>query len=472
MCRAVGYALFIFLLASPCLQAQRANLCERVHEITNGTRRREDGLRGVHLRVASGQWDWMDDFLRWDENTKSWTGLEVELLETLSRLAGFTYEYVMISGLVNSTNYTKHLIRAMHEHDLVACGYWMMTPRRLAAGATSPYGFLETNIYLVTAPPLVEDFTLKVVLSCLTPFSPALWATFVALTIGTGIVFRKIEGEGEEKPEKHAKRRLKRSLTDYADAIYDSMGHFTGANGFVPKTPAGKILMTSWAWCSVFLLSAFTANLASFLVVKATLKADFGSMEEALAQHRSISMSRGWPQHAWFSHAHPDYAQTIPTMESLEDMGRKIVNRTYDAALLGKFEMDKITHDPSVNPKCTLTHVGEPVLRTRGGWVVLQDMDTSCTLLVREVLEIWFLRLEMEGRLGRFMWNTLHRKHSCAAVMKSKPQDDLKPLYVQNVLGILLLHGLGVLVAFFLWLVQGARKSLFASRIVEPPESV
>ena len=29
-----------------------------------------------------GVWGWMDNFLRWDENTKSWTGLEVELLET------------------------------------------------------------------------------------------------------------------------------------------------------------------------------------------------------------------------------------------------------------------------------------------------------------------------------------------------------------------------------------------------------
>ena len=70
---------------------------------------------------------------------------------------------------------------------------------------------------------------MKVVLSCLSPFSPALWATFVALTICTGIVFRKIEGEEEEKPEKHAKRRLKRSVTVYADAIYDSLGHFTGS---------------------------------------------------------------------------------------------------------------------------------------------------------------------------------------------------------------------------------------------------
>ena len=469
MCQAVGYALFIFLLASPCLHAQRANLCERAHEIANGTRLVEDGLRGVHLHVASDVWDWVDNFLRWDKNTKSWSGLEVDLLDRLSRLAGFTYDFVMVNGLLNSTSSTDALLQAMQNHDLVAGGYWQMTPPRLAARATTPYAFIDTNVYLVTAPPLVEELTMKVVLSCLTPFSPVLWATFVALTIGTGIVFRKIERVGEEQPDKQVKTHLKQSLTDYADAIYDSMGHFTGANGFVPKTAAGKVLMTSWAWCSVFLLSAFTANLASFLVVKADLKAGFSNMREAMAQDRVIAMPLGWAHQEWFANTYPSYAHSVATTEPLQDMGRNVLNRTYDSALLTKFDFTKLKHDPDVRPKCSLQSVGDPVLTTSAGWVVFHDMETHCTLLVREVLAVWFVRLEMEGRLREMVEDSIRRENACADVGKN--DDDLKPLYVQNVLGILVLHGLGVLVAFALWWAQ-ARKSQSESGIAGHPDSV
>ena len=214
----------------------------------------------------------------------------------------------------------------------------------------------------------------------------------------------------------------------------------------------------------VFLLSAFTANLASFLVVKADLKAGFSNVREAIAQHKTIAMSRGFSPHNWFAHAYPNYVHTVPVVESLEDMGRKLVTGTYDSALLAKFEIDKLRHDPEVNPKCTLRHVGDPVLTTQGGWVVFQDMETHCTLLVREVLAIWFLRLEMEGRLRQIVGNSIRRDDGCPEARK-KDDDDLKPLHVQNVLGILILHGLGMLVALVFWRVQAARTSQSESSI-------
>ena len=89
--------------------------------------------------------------------------------------------------------------------------------------------------------------------------------------------------------------------------------------------------------------------------------------------------------------------------------------------------------------------------------MVFQDVETYCTLLVREVLAIWFLRLEMKGALWQTVHESLVPRENCPVIMKSRDAE-LKPLYVQNALGILLLHGLGVLVAFFMWGVKVARK--------------
>ena len=207
----------------------------------------------------------------------------------------------------------------------------------------------------------------------------------------------------------------------------------------------------------VFLLAAFTANLASFLVAKQEAKRSFGSVREAVAQQKSIVMNHGWPQHEWFEHAYPGYTGSLLTTETVQDIGKKLVNGTYDSALLGQFEIEQLQQDPYVNPKCSLTHVGEPLLTTQGGWMVFQDVETYCTLLVREVLAIWFLRLEMQGALRQMVHESLVPRENCPVIMKSRDAE-LKPLYIQNVLGILLLHGLGVLVAFFMWGVKAARK--------------
>ena len=194
-------------------------------------------------------------------------------------------------------------------------------------------------------------------------------------------------------------------------------------------------------------------------------------MREAIAQHKTIAMSRGFSPHNWFAHAYPNYVHTVPVVESLEDMGRKLVTGTYDSALLAKVEIDKLRHDPEVNPKCTLTHVGDPVLTTQGGWVVFQDMETHCTLLVREVLAIWFLRLEMDGKLRQMVGDSIRQDEGCSKVLQ-KDDDDMTPLRVQNVLGILVLHGLGVLVAVVLWCMRGGWKSQSESSIAEDAVSV
>ena len=126
--------------------------------------------------------------------------------------------------------------------------------------------------------------------SFLAPFSPAVWISFIGLTILTGLAFQCLEASKNTDDYPDGPSRLWNGPI----SILKSVGHVTGAAGFRPKTWAGKILVTSWTWSVLLILSAYTANLASFLVIKAEQSAGFASAKQAVLLGEDFRAEPDW----------------------------------------------------------------------------------------------------------------------------------------------------------------------------------
>ncbi|CAL1163889.1 unnamed protein product, partial [Cladocopium goreaui] len=248
-------------------------LCDRKKQIANGSLSMEDGLKGAHLQIATGMWN--PTFLR--QNGGKFEGLEIDLLDELARRAGFTYE-LTFPNTTAVESWTVWLQETMAVADMVTYSYWTITPERMSLGAYSPYGFLDAGLVMITIPPEVKNFALNEVFSFLAPFSPAVWISFIGLTILTGLAFQCLEASKNTDDYPDGPSRLWNGPI----SIVKSVGHVTGAAGFRPKTWAGKILVTSWTWSVLLILSAYAANLASFLVIKAEQSAGFASAKQAV----------------------------------------------------------------------------------------------------------------------------------------------------------------------------------------------
>lgn len=73
-------------------------------------------------------------------------------------------------------------------------------------------------------------------------------------------------------------------------SLYLTTATFTSAGGqqFTPHSNAGRLFAFSWAlWC-LLTVSSYTANLASFLVVKRSAASGINSIQDAIQQNAQI----------------------------------------------------------------------------------------------------------------------------------------------------------------------------------------
>jgi len=452
----MGFRELLLLLCSYRLLAQRAYLCDRVHAITNGSISVDRGLQGIHLHIGSGIYD--TRFLRIND-LNQYEGLEIDLLDELARHAGFTYSIVIHDWTNLNISYRQALRQRKEMQDMITFAYWFITPSRMAMGAYSPYGFLDSMLFATVIPPEKAKFSFDEIFSFLTPFSPMVWISFIGSMVGTGLMYRCLEGAAndEDYPDGPKGALNCRYLMD---SIFKSFGHITGASGFSPKTWPGKILLISWTWCVVLILSAYTANLASFLVVKAENSVGFTNLKTAVTQGKTVSVQQGTPLESWFigyiEKNRPDYKhmQSVPLLP--EDRAMMLLREQSDAAIFPQFEVDILKQLPSVNPRCEMKTIGDPLLNIQAGWMVTNDAKEYCTNLVRDALAVWFLRMDLNGTLQSLVSKHLTPVVTCPESVDQAASDATR-LEIENMLGILSMHGVVAVVALILFCAEHCR---------------
>jgi len=81
--------------------------------------------------------------------------------------------------------------------------------------------------------------------------------------------------------------------------------------------------------------------------------------------------------------------------------------------------------------------------------MVLNEMTEHCTNLVRDVLAVWFLRMDLDGSLAEQVRRALLPTETCPAATESA-ETDTSALSVEDMLGIFSVHAALVLLAVLL----------------------
>ncbi|CAE7508392.1 GRID1 [Symbiodinium sp. CCMP2456] len=453
-----GAFLWNAVLIGSCCHGSRTFLCDNADRIRNGTLAQEDGLRDMHIEVGTGIWD--ERFLALDETTGAYVGLEVKLLEELSRRGRFTYS-LNFHNWTSSSTWLEQLQDAIGRFDLVTYAYWFITPERMSIGAYSPYGILDAVYWAVVMEETKDAIDLEEIFSFLTPFSGAVWLSFLGLMVATGLMYRVLEvGRNSEDFPDGPQRSCKCKVwMQCMDAIFQSSGHITGASSFSPRTWAGKILVMSWTWCVVLILAAYTANLASFLVVQAKSQPSFSSLSGAVNKNKNVCVAANSADHDWFRATFPNYRNLIPVAGGPTERARRLREGTCDVATLAKFEYEFLRQSHSVNPNCYMQTIGEPLQSTAAGWMVLNDVTDSCTSLVRDVLGLWLLQMELDGTLRSIVKKSLMPVGNCVTEVNPR-ESTAGQLKFESMLGIFTLHAVGVGTAVLFHFSSGAPKAV------------
>ena len=250
----------------------KQNYCDRQREIYNGTKKIPDALSGLKLNCGILVYESKEErefyFNLRDDGTidEKDPGLFAEILDEVARRGNFTWRdsfgILRDPRVYNNKTWVDLLDWSIQTYD-VSVDYWMKAETRLARGIYFPEGFFDSSIVVISHKDQaqIEDDTAINWMAFWEPFEPSVWALIAFFVLVTGLIYRLLEIWNPLADERTA-------LNEKEDMIFYTSMTLLQHLLFRPQTHPARILAFSWTFCALIIGSAYTANLASFLVAQ------------------------------------------------------------------------------------------------------------------------------------------------------------------------------------------------------------
>jgi hypothetical protein len=290
----------------------RQNFCKLLHKVQNNNITGYSVLKGRTIHVGYNR----DGSNHYTTNAAAYpyrptSGFLVSLFEEFARRGQFHVNYVLTPNLTtykSSTAFVQGLVSASFRPQELPLVSPCMLPRHqvpymdllagqpigdIAARRQLGYGVLDG----------VADFTVVLVAKLnvtppvfklwafLEPFQNVLWGWIAGLVFFHALLYYIIERV--ERRVAGAPKEEVISLT-LPNATFQALGDLAQADTYVSPTGlAGKILRTGWGLFLVIIVSSYTANLTSFLIVRPPVKYTVENIDDANLRSQTLCMRYG-----------------------------------------------------------------------------------------------------------------------------------------------------------------------------------
>lgn len=181
--------------------------------------------------------------------------------------------------------------------DLGASDFWVTRERADMSGFS--HEIYEEHLYLwVPRPALEGDIGFfEAATKIFKPFAASLWLTLAAIVVGTATINTWLQSLGgpEESVQdvlttdaSKAAKGAREAVSWLAELRRSSIRLLSGTVAEDGPTPAQSIANVGWAILTLLTLTAYTANLAAFLVVRSPASITIGSMHDAVQQRVTL----------------------------------------------------------------------------------------------------------------------------------------------------------------------------------------
>ncbi|CAK0904523.1 unnamed protein product [Prorocentrum cordatum] len=254
------------------------------------------------------------------------------------------------------------------------------------------------------------------------------------------------------------------------NSLFMGMTSYTGSQPFAPRTNTGKMLSLTYSFFILLLVSAYTANLAVFLVVEQSVNV-CNSFDTCVSDGRHVCVMGGTELDEWLTGSYGHLDRSHKVVRTTASPWSGLVDGECDIvvdSVIG-YEIAKVSKDS--NPDCTLSRSGEATLQHYGGgWMTRTDYADKCTPVLRDALAVHMLTLSTSGEIQGMLDSFLRAQQSQTACADSdgKVSTEVEGLDWDAMLGPLVIHAIGVALAFALYIFRIFRKRRRRSK--EPAE--
>lgn len=292
--------------------------------------------------------------------------------------------------------------------------------------------------------------------SWMRPFTGSVWLGIVLTLFITGIIALFVEGRSFRDLAKMAPFKGNYvSLT--VSYVYQMFLVVTGHLDVMTRTHSGQVVSFSICLFCLFIVSTYTANLASFLVIqKAASSEQVNSVGDIVKFGKSICVYGDTAANIAIREQYPTASIVKRTDERDVMIGLNEAECDYGVMSLAAYELFRGQID--VNGDCDLMRIGRNFRDLEDGFATLSDAGTFCTSLVRDVLNIHLQDMHNDEFIDKAWSKYYSDKHNVddAACYDdsstgTKNTATKTTLDFLNLGGIFLLHGALLIVAILVY---------------------
>jgi hypothetical protein len=411
----------------------RQSVCERQQLFfdANGTMDLRDTLNGLQLRPILE----LGRFFQLDENNGAIPtqdpGILVVLLDEVAARGGITWrESYGVLSIADRGNMTfSELVNwSVETYDIIVSRV-ATSIDRMASGVSFPKGWYDARLIMVGIEQ--DDSSSLDVWSFTKPFSTGVWGLIVATLCVSGLIYMGLEGFDEGSDSQVLENK------PFENVFLASL-MFTGHFEYQPTSNGARLLTLSLAFFCLLVASAYTANLASYLVVDKVSSIRIDSAEDAVRQGYRICVVDT-------TIADESLTRAFPAAKII----RKLVEKDiYVAVRSGECEIaldtfsswQEFSRDSSVNGDCQMSWIGRVFREGEAGFATISDSGSLCTSLIRDVVNLLLVEMFEDGFIDRAWENELDQiAGQCDSDIDSQ-DDNSGQLTIQAMGGTFILH--------------------------------
>ena len=275
------------------------------------------------------------------------------------------------------------------------------------------------------------------------PFTWEVWVLLFGTVIASGFMYHLIDLIDCVRLNREKDRGIQGKLFNTAFALVGHIDHN-------PKSFAATLTVLSTAILYTVVIAAYTANLASFLVVKNTPGIKVTILQDAVNNNMKLCIWKGTSMDDIVSAKYPSYSHFV-RKSTQREIFESVQEGTCDIALGGVDAWRKFERDDQINGDCSLEWVGRNV-ETIAASYPFKGYIGFCSYLLRNVIDLHLSEMKLDGKFDEIWNDHLNEIGSgnCDIHADAIKSDGKTRLNINNVGGITFLHGCICLAAFLI----------------------
>lgn len=423
----------------------RTNFCEAHRLVENGEVPLRHALKDMNLRPALFRYQLDKETGAINEADPP---LGIKMLDEIARRGQFEWRnsYGVVDSPVENQTWGGVLSWSVDTYDLNG-DWYLRTTERLADGVIFPEKWYDGSLIMVRKKAEIDgDFQFG---ALLTPFTYGVWILILLTTIASGLVFYAIEYIGSDD-----KKKMTLSMRE---SVFQSFLNMTGQFVLDPKEAGNRLVAFSTSVLFLVVLATYTANLASFLVIRNSPDVVINDIQDVIRNDLRVCVLRSSTSETFMRESYE--TARLVEKEKIVDTYLGLDSGDCDVVLttIGTWMTKK--GDIVYNEDCRKEWVGRVVQAMDAGFS-LRDSAELCSSLVRDVFSLHLLEMKRDKTFATIWDSDITVTNNCEDIGDSEEDsDDSAKMSLKNIGSIFIFHFAACLFAVIFTLNLKRRKT-------------